>query len=89
VIFVCWLVSDHEVTKSRLELYHRELSSVKPVIGGDDLRAMGLRPGPLYSDLLEALRAARLDGKVVTLEDERSLLQQMIETGTRVGRKDV
>ena len=88
VIFVCWLSSTDPVVKSRLELYHRELSSVQPLIGGNELRAMGLRPGPLYSELLEALRAARLDGAVVSLQDERSLVERMLETVTEVGGED-
>ncbi|MDH4209449.1 MAG: CBS domain-containing protein, partial [Anaerolineae bacterium] len=88
VIFVCWLSSTDPVVKSRLELYHRELSSVQPLIGGNELRAMGLRPGPLYSELLEALRAARLDGAVATLQDERSLVERMLETVTEVGGED-
>lgn len=87
-IFVCWLGSDDPVVKSRLDLYHRELSWVEPLLGGNDLRAMGLRPGPLYAELLEALRVARLDGTVATLEDERSLVERMMETATGVGRKD-
>jgi tRNA nucleotidyltransferase (CCA-adding enzyme) len=89
VLFVCWLAAREESIKERLELYRRELRSVKPLIGGDDLRARGLPPGPLYAELLEALRDARLDGEVVSLDDEESLLDELVrrkEALQRVGR---
>ncbi len=87
-IFVFWLASEDEVVKSRLELYHQELSSVRPLIGGDVLRRMGLAPGPLYAELLRALRDARLDGRVVSLEEERSLLEELIESATGARGED-
>jgi poly(A) polymerase len=44
--------------------------SVQPVllgprlIGGDDLKAMGLTPGPIFREVLEGLEQARVDGEV-------------------------
>jgi tRNA nucleotidyltransferase (CCA-adding enzyme) len=83
VLFVCWLASDEELVKERLELYHRELCWVTPMIDGDQLRTMGLPPGPLYTEILGALRDARLDGRVTTLEDEKDEVQRwMVRTGS-------
>jgi hypothetical protein len=39
---------------------------------------MGLRPSPLFGRLLAALRDARLDGKVSTLEEEERLLEKLL-----------
>jgi tRNA nucleotidyltransferase (CCA-adding enzyme) len=78
VIFLCWLATDDGLVKKRLELYHSELSSVISMIDGDQLRKMGLPPGPLYTEILGALRDARLDGKVSTLEDEKEEVQRWI-----------
>jgi tRNA nucleotidyltransferase (CCA-adding enzyme) len=44
---------------------------VSPLVGGDDLLALGLPPGPAIQKVLKALREARLDGLVSSLEDER------------------
>jgi tRNA nucleotidyltransferase (CCA-adding enzyme) len=35
---------------------------IVPVLRGEDLRRMGFRPGPIYREILAALRSARLDG---------------------------
>jgi tRNA nucleotidyltransferase (CCA-adding enzyme) len=43
---------------------------VRPMLRGDDLRALGLQPGPLYRDILNSLLYARLDGHVQTRDDE-------------------
>ncbi len=43
---------------------------VRPVLRGDDLRALGIRPGPIYRDILNSLLYARLDGHVQSRDDE-------------------
>jgi tRNA nucleotidyltransferase (CCA-adding enzyme) len=47
-----------------LDRYQREWRHVETALDGNDLRALGLRPGPLYAVLLDQLLSARLDGKV-------------------------
>jgi len=42
----------------------------RPLLRGDDLRSLGLRPGPIYRDILNSLRYARLDGQVQSRDDE-------------------
>ncbi len=37
-----------------------------PLLTGDDLRAMGFKPGPAFKRILDALRDAQLDGRVRT-----------------------
>ena len=36
---------------------------------GDDLQAMGFRPGPLFSEILRALEDAQLEGQIRTREE--------------------
>lgn len=43
---------------------------VRSLLTGDDLRALGLRPGPIYRDILNSLLYARLDGHVQSRDDE-------------------
>ena len=50
------------------------LRQVKPLLDGHDLKRLGVPPGPQYKLIMNALLAARLNGKVVTVEDERSLV---------------
>jgi len=39
---------------------------------------MGLEPGPLFGRLLSALRDARLDGEVTSLEEERAFVEKLL-----------
>lgn len=57
-----------------LDRYMVEWRYVRTAVSGDDLRALGLPPGPVYTSLLDALLAARLDGEVVDEVGERALL---------------
>jgi tRNA nucleotidyltransferase (CCA-adding enzyme) len=61
-----------------LDRYQREWRNVETAIDGNDLRALGLKPGPLYAVLLDALLAARLDGDVSSEAEERTLLARLL-----------
>jgi len=43
---------------------------VRPILRGDDLRALGIQPGPIYRDILNSLLYARLEGHVQNRDDE-------------------
>lgn len=62
-----------------VERYQREWRHIETTLDGNDLREMGLRPGPLYAVLLDRLLAARLDGEVASKAEERALLEQLLE----------
>jgi poly(A) polymerase len=47
----------------------RELLDPPPLATGDDLQAHGLRPGPAFRHILQALRDAQLDGEIQTKEE--------------------
>jgi poly(A) polymerase len=49
-----------------------------PLITGDDLKEMGLTPGPLFKQLLERTREAQLDGALHTAEQARDLVRGLL-----------
>ena len=51
---------------------------MKTAVSGDDLRKMGLKPGPAYGIILDQLLAARLDGEISSEEEEQTLLKQIL-----------
>jgi tRNA nucleotidyltransferase (CCA-adding enzyme) len=61
-----------EAAIKRLAQFVTNWRHVKTILSGDDLRQMGLTPGPLYGQLLDALLAARLDGRIESEADERA-----------------
>ncbi|MBI3953500.1 MAG: CCA tRNA nucleotidyltransferase [Chloroflexi bacterium] len=64
-----------------LERYLTELRPLRPLLRGNDLTALGLPAGPALSQALAALRAARLDKRVKTREDEVALVRRLLRAG--------
>lgn len=79
LLAAAWVASEQAGVRSRLEQYQTRYRQVEAELTGDDLIALGLRPGPLFGRLLGALRDARLDGLVSTREQEEALLRRMLE----------
>jgi poly(A) polymerase len=58
--------------EKRRELTEEEAEAAvlpPPLAGGDDLKAMGLKPGPVFKKLLDALRDEQLEGRIKTREE--------------------
>ncbi|QDU20170.1 CCA tRNA nucleotidyltransferase [Urbifossiella limnaea] len=47
----------------------REVLDPQPLLTGNDLKALGMRPGPDFKRLLDAVREAQLDGELRTRDD--------------------
>jgi tRNA nucleotidyltransferase (CCA-adding enzyme) len=78
VLAVAWVAADRKQLRERLLRYQTEYRLVETELTGDDLKAMGLEPGPSFRHLLGALRDARLDGEVSTREEEEALLEKLL-----------
>ncbi len=65
--------------EAALEAYLTQWRSLHPTITGDDLRSRGLPPGPQYRKVLWSLRAAWLDEQVRSIEEEATLLEELIK----------
>jgi len=70
--------SQSEPVKRQVAAYLTAWQQAKPRLTGADLRAMGVKPGPIYSNVLTQLREAQLDGLVNTEAEERALAQRLI-----------
>ncbi len=59
----------YEFCREKLsEISHEELRPPR-LITGEDLKALGLPPGPLFSNILDQVEDAQLDGELKTRED--------------------
>jgi poly(A) polymerase len=65
-------LDDVRFCRAKLALPRHELDPPPPATGKDLIDA-GLKPGPLYSRLIAALRAAQLDGEIRTREEAIAL----------------
>jgi tRNA nucleotidyltransferase (CCA-adding enzyme) len=78
-IFALYLASDDEKVRSTLENFAKTWRDLRPHIDGHDLQDRGLPTGPIYSEILERLRAAWLDGEISSKEEEEQLVRALIQ----------
>lgn len=69
--------TNREEVQRAISYYFHRYRYVKPEIGGKELKAMGIPPGPLYTRILTAVRDAKLNGDVKSLDDEIRMAQAM------------
>ncbi len=65
-------------SRQNLQKYLSEWRHVKPKTTGDDLKNLGIQPGPKYQEILSSLRAAWLDKEVSSEHEEKNLLQNYL-----------
>jgi tRNA nucleotidyltransferase (CCA-adding enzyme) len=56
--------------KKAISLFFTKLKATEVSLRGKDLKHLGIKPGPLYREILNSLLLARLEGKVKTKADE-------------------
>ncbi len=66
-----------EAAKKYVSLYLTRLRNVKVTLSGDDLKNMGIPPGPRYKRILSRLLDAKLDGRVKNREEEIEFVKKM------------
>jgi tRNA nucleotidyltransferase (CCA-adding enzyme) len=59
-----------EACRKAISLYFTQLKTIQLSVKGEDLKALGLIPGPLYKNILNDLLEARLNQIVLTHEEQ-------------------
>ncbi len=73
------LMENYEFCREQLQAYSEEELRPPPLMTGEDLIAMGYRPGPLFKEILGAVEDAQLGGEIATSGEARSLVLQRWE----------
>jgi tRNA nucleotidyltransferase (CCA-adding enzyme) len=68
------IAAGKDESRAALKLYIEKLKNVKSTINGSDLLNMGIEQGPQLKRILDAVLDARLNGEVVTREDEIAVI---------------
>jgi tRNA nucleotidyltransferase (CCA-adding enzyme) len=80
---VCWVALWAAAPTAQLRRlvfsFVTEWRHIRPSYDGNQLQALGVHPGPQMGHILDSLRDAWIDGAISTREEERRLLQQLIE----------
>ena len=66
-------------TKKLISLYFTQLRTTECLLTGRMIKEMGVKPGPIYKQMLDAALNARLDGEAETLEDEMKIARKMVK----------
>ncbi|MFP4345245.1 MAG: CBS domain-containing protein [Anaerolineales bacterium] len=72
-----WIITDDPEARRKIHDYWTTWRHVEPELTGNDLKELGLEPGPIYRQILDALREARLNGEVQTREEEVALARTL------------
>lgn len=78
VLLALWAAENDVVAREHIRLYAEKWRSVNPETDGETLKRMGLKPGPLFRQVISTLRAARLDGVIQSADDERVMLKELL-----------
>ena len=70
-------LENHQFLVNKASEFTREPLIPPPLIRGDDLIALGLKPGRRMGQLLEAIQTAQLEGEVRTREEALELLKAL------------
>jgi len=58
--------------------YLTDLRKIKTILKGDDLKKMGIQPGPVYSKILKELLKEKLRGHLKSREDEERFVRTQV-----------
>ncbi len=80
LLYAMAVSGDREIQRS-ISRYLLELRKVRPALKGRDLLAMGIRPGPLYSKIFDAILNERLRGRIRNREEEIAFVRHIVRGG--------
>ncbi len=78
-IHVFSFVQKNTTFSELLRKYLREKKSYTPILIGSDLIAIGVQKGPLVGKLLDAISQLRVEGDIITKEDEVAFVRGKIK----------
>ncbi len=73
-------LQSHQYCLKKLDEFRQETIRPPQLISGKDLIALGIRPGPVFKQILEYVEDAQLDGTVVTRRQALALIEDIRET---------
>jgi tRNA nucleotidyltransferase (CCA-adding enzyme) len=77
ILYMMASTRNRDVKKS-ISIYYNQLKDIQPSIKGQDLLSMGIKPGPVFRQILEAVLDARLNGEVETHQEEMEFVRRWI-----------
>ena len=73
------VATESPTVRRRLQLFLAKLRYVRTALHGDDLKVLGIPPGPEMGTILQTLHRAKLDGEVHSRADETKLVLSLVQ----------
>ncbi len=80
LILYMMAATQNRAVKKSISRYYNQLKDIQPSIGGQDLLSLGLKPGPIFRQILEAVLDAKLNGEVQTHQQEMVFAQRWVQS---------
>jgi tRNA nucleotidyltransferase (CCA-adding enzyme) len=84
VLFLAVVESDTNITKERIYEYFKKYIKESLYISGKELKELQVKPGPIYSHILNKLLCAQLDGEVKNKRDEIRFVKNILEERNKI-----
>lgn len=78
-LLLLYALARNRAVQDNLRLYLESLQYVRPRLRGGALKELGLQPGPLFGEILNALRRAVLDGELRSYDEELNFVKSYLE----------
>ena len=70
--------SEIELLERKVQEFNAEPKLPDPIVKGKDLIALGLKPGPMFKEILQKVMDAQLEGLVTNFDEGISLVKEMM-----------
>jgi tRNA nucleotidyltransferase (CCA-adding enzyme) len=78
LILFMMAATDKEKVKKAISFYFTRLRRMSISLKGEDLKRLGVSPGPIYREVLQAVFNAKLNGQLESYEDELEFARRRI-----------
>jgi tRNA nucleotidyltransferase (CCA-adding enzyme) len=83
-LFIMARTKSEEIKKA-LSNYITYIDTFKTILTGEDLKKLGIKEGPLYREILDKLKEAKIDMNLKTKEEETNFIKNhLLEKGIEV-----
>ena len=79
LILYMMAATKNEALKRSISNYFTQLRHVETSINGKDLKKIGIEPGPIYREVLEAVLDGKLNGRIKTRNDELAFVKDYVQ----------
>jgi tRNA nucleotidyltransferase (CCA-adding enzyme) len=78
LILYMMAATKNEALKRSISNYFTQLRHIETSIKGKDLKKLGLEPGPIYREILEAVLDGKLNGRIKTRSEELAFVKDYV-----------